>query len=256
MNVLIVEDEPLAAERLEGLVHQYDPSINIMGMSDTVTDAAQFMKTKHDELDLVFLDIQLADGKSFEIFTKIDYYKPVIFTTAYDQYALKAFKLNSIDYLLKPIKLEELTMAIDKFKTIDSDHKSNTLDADLINALLQNQAKSYKQRFLVKFGSRIQFKKVDEIGCFFAEDKICYLIERPTAKRYIIDNTLEDLNKELLDPNLFFRINRQFIVRIDCIKEIKSYANNRLEVFLNIPNEHKLVVSRNNVSDFKKWLNT
>ena len=256
MNVLIVEDEALACERLERMLMDYDPSINVLYTIDTVKDAAAFMDSHRDNIDLVFLDIQLADGKSFEIFHKIDYPKPVIFTTAYDEYALQAFKLNSIDYLLKPVKYEELEGALNKFKDLGNEQTlAPVIDKELISAILSQGTKRYKQRFLVKFGSRIQFKGCHEAACFFAEDKICYLVTKPGGKRYMIDHTLEELSNDLLDPQQFFRISRQHIVNIDTIQEVKSYHNNRLELVLNIPYEDKLVVSRGRVPDFKNWLN-
>ncbi|MEM8567068.1 MAG: LytTR family DNA-binding domain-containing protein [Bacteroidota bacterium] len=255
MNVLIVEDEQLAVERLEKLIRDYDPSINVLYTVDTVNEAAAFMSSHQDRLDLVFLDIQLADGKSFEIFGKINYSKPVIFTTAYDEYALKAFKLNSIDYLLKPIKYEELDAAINKFKELSKNSGSQpVVDNELLMSILQKGERSYKQRFVVKFGSRIQFKKSDEIAYFYAEDKICYLISSTSGKRYVIDHTLEELDDQLLNPGKFFRINRQYIICIDSVKEIKS-RDNRLEVLLSVPSDGLLTVSRGRTSDFKDWLN-
>ena len=255
MNVLIVEDEQLAVERLERLIKDYDPSINVLYTVDTVKEAAAVMLSHQDRLDLVFLDIQLADGKSFEIFGKINYSKPVIFTTAYDEYALKAFKLNSIDYLLKPIKYEELDAALNKYKELANTADSKlTIDNDLLKSILLKGQKSYKQRFVVKFGSRIQFKRSNEVAYFYAEDKICYLMSASTAKRYVIDHTLEELDDQLLDPARFFRINRQYIICIDSIKEVKA-SDNRLEVLLAVPCEDRLIVSRGRTSDFKNWLN-
>ncbi len=256
MNVLIVEDEALACERLEKMLAEYDPGINVLYSTDTVKDATVFMDTHRDNLDLVFLDIQLADGKSFEIFTKIDYPKPVIFTTAYDEYALKAFKLNSIDYLLKPVKAEELASALNKFKELSIEKiQAPMIDKELLSNILSQHSTRYKQRFLVKIGSRIQFRNATEAACFYAEDKICYLIVRPSGKKYMIDHTLEELSADLLDPRQFFRISRQHIVNIDTIQEVKSYQNNRLELVLNIPYDEKLVVSRGRTADFKDWLN-
>ncbi|MEM8568981.1 MAG: LytTR family DNA-binding domain-containing protein [Bacteroidota bacterium] len=255
MNVLIVEDEQLAVERLEKLIRDYDPSINVLYTVDTVKEAAAFMSSHQDRLDLVFMDIQLADGKSFEIFGKINYSKPVIFTTAYDEYALKAFKLNSIDYLLKPIKYEELDAAMNKFKELAKNSGDRpVVDNELLMSILQKGERSYKKRFVVKFGSRIQFKKSNEIAYFFAEDKICYLISSTSGKRYVIDHTLEELDDQLLNPGKFFRINRQYIICIDSVKEIKA-RDNRLEVLLSVPCDGLLTVSRGRASDFKDWLN-
>ncbi|MEM7110621.1 MAG: LytTR family DNA-binding domain-containing protein [Bacteroidota bacterium] len=255
MNVLIVEDEQLAVERLEKLIRDYDPSINVLYTVDTVKEAAAFMSSHQDSLDLVFMDIQLADGKSFEIFGKINYSKPVIFTTAYDEYALRAFKLNSVDYLLKPIKYEELDAAINKYKELSRNPAPQpVVDSKLLQSILQKGEKTFKQRFVVKFGSRIQFKNSNEVAYFYAEDKICYLMSASERKRYVIDHTLEELDDKLLDPSLFFRINRQYIICVEAIKEVKA-KDQRLEVLLSVPCEDNLKVSRGRTSDFKDWLN-
>lgn len=255
MNVLIVEDEQLAVERLEKLLKDYDPGINVLYTVDTVKEAAAFMQSHQDSLDIVFLDIQLADGKSFEIFGKINYSKPVIFTTAYDEYALKAFKLNSIDYLLKPVKYEELDAAINKFKELSQQAESPLkVDNELLKSMLLKGEKTYKQRFVVKFGSRIQFKNTSDVAYFYAEDKICFLNTFSEGKRYIIDHTLEELDDRLLDPEKYFRINRQYIICVDAIKEVRA-KDNRMEIFLSVSCGDRLVVSRGRTSDFKIWLN-
>ena len=255
MNVLIVEDEELAAERLEGLLQQYDPSIIVLDKLDTAKDAAAFMQSEQDNLDLVFLDIQLADGTSFEIFDKIRYHKPVIFTTAYDQYSLKAFKVNSIDYLLKPVKYEELQGALNKLQTIrESGSEMPKLDYEAIKQLVGGQQR-YKRRFIVKFGNRIQYKPVEDIAFIEADGKIVYISSRSQNRKFIIDHTLEELDSYLLDPEEFFRINRKFILKIDAINDVKSYTNSRLEIKINVPCEQTLIVSREKVRAFKEWLN-
>ena len=253
MNVVIVEDEQLAVERLEQLLKDIYPTIQVLSSIDTVKEAAVFLSSHVDSIDLVFLDIQLADGKSFEIFTKINFNKPVIFTTAYDQFAIQAFKLNSIDYLLKPVLYDELQAAINKFKEIKS-QKVNALpiDQQVIIDLLNGQ-NSYKKRFLVKMGTRIQYRNADEVALFTAEDKICHLVTTDN-KKYLIDHTLEVLENDLLDPKLFFRISRQAIVNINAIKEARTEYN-RMEILLNISLGHNLVVSRSRVKEFKDWLN-
>ena len=253
MNVVIVEDEQLAVERLEQLLKGIDPTIQVLSSIDTVKEAAEFLSTHIDSIDLVFLDIQLADGKSFEIFTKINFNKPVIFTTAYDQFAIQAFKLNSIDYLLKPVLYDELQAALNKFKDIKTPAKEALpLDYNLLQELLRGGS-NYKKRFLVKMGARIQYRNTDEVSLFSAEDKICHLITSDN-KKYLIDHTLEELEKDLLDPKLFFRISRQAIVNINAVKEARTEYN-RMEVLLNIPLGHNLVVSRSRVKEFRDWLN-
>ena len=204
MNVLIVEDEELAAERLEALIKKYDSRITILNRIDTVKETVAFIKANEQETDLIFLDIQLADGKSFEIFNKIKFYTPIIFVTAYDEYTLKAFKLNSIDYLLKPASFEEVSAALSKFKHLKAQNQHPIIDKKLISAILSETAIHYKKRFLVKFGKQIQFKNAEEIGYIFADDKICHIVEMNTARKYMIDHTLEELDEGLLDPQMFF----------------------------------------------------
>ncbi len=257
MNILIVEDENLAAERIENLLMKYDPGIHVLEVLDTIEDSITFLKDRADDIDLVLLDIHLSDGSSFEIFNHVDYLKPIIFTTAYDQYSLRAFKVNSIDYLLKPVKYEELKAALDKYRKLENTgHPVPPLDLDALRSLVNSAEKpEYKKRFIVKFGSRIQYKPVEEIAYIFAEGKMAYIILKGGSKKYMIDHTLEELESKLLDPNDFFRINRKFILKIDTINDIKHYTNSRLEIKLNEVCEQQLIVSRERVQAFKHWLN-
>lgn len=258
MRVLIVEDEALASERLNTLLKQYDNSIDVVTCLDSVEETVEILSSKDNDIDLLFLDIQLSDGTSFEIFKQVNVAQPVIFTTAYDQFALQAFKHNSIDYLLKPIDFTELTGAINKYKKIHWD-KKNSLSAnpDLIQHLLQgvNQPNIYKKRFIVKYGDHIQFKQVEDVGYFYADGKTVYLVLKENNRKYIIDHTLEELENKLLNPEEFFRINRKFILSIDAIKEVNPYFNSRLKVHLNKGSEQDLIVSRERVNEFKLWLN-
>ncbi|MEO1051574.1 MAG: LytTR family DNA-binding domain-containing protein [Bacteroidota bacterium] len=256
MNVVIVEDEDLAAERLEQLIKLYDPDINVLYTIDTVQDAVPFLRSHENDIDIVFLDIQLSDGTSFEIFNKIDYTKPVIFTTAYDQYSLQAFKVNSIDYLLKPIKYEELEAALNKHKRIiNSGGQVPSFDISEIKNILKQVQQPYKQRFIVKFGNRIQYKAAEDIAYIVADGKIVHIVLKGNSRQYIIDHTLDELEGQLLDPSQFYRINRKFIIKIDAINDICNYAGNRLQVVLNTASDQELIVSRERVSDFKDWLN-
>jgi DNA-binding LytR/AlgR family response regulator len=250
MKVLIVEDEKLAAERLEGLIKQYDTEITIAGPLDTVQETTHYLAANND-IDILFLDIQLADGKSFELFETMPYHKPVIFTTAYDHYSLKAFKYNSIDYLLKPVRFEDLTFALNKFKRLNPGDKIGILTKELARELMQ--ANPYKKRFLVKQGTRIQYIPVEEIAYLFADGKVSYLVSKE-QKQFIIDHTLEELEADLLDPTYFFRVSRKHIVRIDAIREIRTHTN-RYEVTLLQPTELPLVISRDKLKSFKDWLN-
>ncbi|MCA6074918.1 LytR/AlgR family response regulator transcription factor [Fulvivirga sedimenti] len=249
MKILIVEDEELAAERLQEMVNTYDPSIEIHGPLDTIKEAVRFLQKNHESIDLILLDIQLADGKSFEIFNQIQFNNPVIFTTAYDEYAIDAFRLNSIDYLLKPISTEDLKKALDKFFNVQ---KSQTpfISRELIQTILSKR--KFKERFLVKAGQRMYFRETPEIDHFFADDKLCYLTDLE-GKKFLIDHTLEQL-EDLLDPDMFFRVNRSAIVQLQAIREIRQINGNRLQIFTKTGTGDHLIVSRSRVPNFKSWL--
>jgi DNA-binding LytR/AlgR family response regulator len=252
MKVLIVEDEQLAAERLEQMIQAFDPAIEIVGPYDTVKESAQVIQEQTD-LDVLFMDIQLADGKSFEVFDKILCDKPIIFTTAYDQYALRAFKLNSVDYLLKPIRPEELRQALEKFRRLNPAERPAPLSKEVLQEIIRSTQPAYKKRFLVKQGNKILYKSVDDIAYLFADGKLAYLVAREQNKQYIIDHTLEELEGDLLDPSEFFRISRKHLVHIKAIQEVRSTAT-KLEVVMAGVAE-PLPVSRERATDFKQWLN-
>ena len=254
MKAIIIEDESLARERLRDLINRYDRNIQIIAEFDSVEESVAYL-LENDNFDLLFLDIQLSDGLSFEIFNHVEIVKPIIFTTAYEEYSIQAFKVNSIDYLLKPIDFEDLKKALVKYnKIIQSREQFIPSDYSQIAKILDDN-KRYKKRFIVKLGSKIQFKEANQIACIYAEGKIVYIVLNDGGKKYMIDHTLEELDGFLLDPSDFFRINRKFIVRIDAIKELKSYINNRLKVFLHVDNDMEMIVSRERVGSFKKWLN-
>lgn len=250
MKVLIVEDEKLAAERLGDMIKKYDPSITIAGPIDTVQESSHYLADHHD-IDVLFLDIQLADGKSFELFEQTPYFKPVIFTTAYDHYSIKAFKYNSIDYLLKPVRFEDLTSALNKFKRLNPADKTGGLSKEVIRELLSTSP--FKKRFLVRQGTRIQYVPVEEIAYLFADGKFSYLVSK-AQRQFVIDHTLEELESELLDPAYFFRISRKAIIRIDAIHEVRTQGN-RHEINLSPPSDFPLVISRDKLKVFKDWLN-
>ncbi len=255
MNVLIVEDENLAAARLVQLIGQYDPDIKIMTKLDTVRETVQWF-ADGNQADLAFFDIQLADGISFDIFEKCTVNCPVIFTTAYDEYALRAFKVKSIDYLLKPFSAEEVERAFRQYHQLaDSFTKKETSNPhlDTIRQVMQMMEKSYKSRFMVKSGVHLASIPVEEVACFFSEQKIGWL-KTLSNKKYAIDYTLEQLEK-LLDPQLFFRLNRKFIVSIHAIGKVVAYSNSRLKIeFTAGPENEPVIVSRERVGAFKKWL--
>jgi DNA-binding LytR/AlgR family response regulator len=199
--------------------------------------------------DLIFLDIQLADGISFEIFEHVKVTSPIIFCTAFDQYAIRAFKLNSIDYLLKPVDPEELKNALNKFQ---SGRKAPEITLDQIRVLLQPVQKIYKNRFLVKIGERIQTIAIDEIGTFYSEDKVTFLMTKQ-GKKFIIDYTLDEV-ENLLDPELFFRLNRKYISSVGAIKGVFTYSNSRLKILLENSSDNDILISREKMAAFKSWL--
>jgi DNA-binding LytR/AlgR family response regulator len=252
MNVLLAEDETLAAERLIKMISEYDPSIKIVAQPDSVSEVVNILK-KDKSIDLMFLDIQLADGKSFEIFDSVLTDVPIIFTTAYDQYALKAFKLHSIDYLLKPVQAEELHKAIDKFNRLKVKPTLTEESILSLKELIEKKVPTYKQRIVVKAGNKIQFRQADDVAYFYADGKEAYMVTQKENRKHLIGYTLEEL-EQLLQPNDFFRISRKFIVRADAIAEVKGTMTTRLEIRLTQNTDQQLTVSRERVNDFKKWL--
>lgn len=248
MRILIIEDENLAAKRLVKLIKEHLPDSEIFGNLDTVTASVNWLQT-NQEPDLIFLDIQLADGISFEIFEKIKVTGPIIFCTAYDQYAIKAFKVNSVDYLLKPIDPEELKKALIKF---EAGRKSPEITLEQIKNLILPAHKVYKSRFLVKSGDRIQTIGIDEIRFFYSEDKVT-LLQTAAGKKFIIDYTLDEI-EEMVDPNHFFRLNRKYIGALSAIKSIHTYSNSRLKILLENSDDNDILVSREKITLFKDWL--
>ncbi|WP_207432497.1 LytR/AlgR family response regulator transcription factor [Sabulibacter ruber] len=258
MNILLIEDEYLASEKLEAQLLRYDPTIRVVGTIDSIRNAVRWFESNPTP-DLAFLDIHLSDGNSFEIFQKVEVKCPIIFTTAYDEYAVKAFKVNSIDYLLKPISNEDLAAAMDKFKALrQSQPQTPALDMHQIMALLNRNASpitetpNYKNRFLVKSGQKIRSVSTDEIAYFYAEDKIVFLITT-NGQRFITDYTLDTL-QEILDPEQFSRLNRQFIAHIHSIDEIHPYLKGRLKVYVKPTTDKEIIISNERAAAFKEWL--
>ncbi len=250
MNVIIIEDEKPAARRLNRMLAELDIEVNTM-LHSVEESINWFQNNKHP--DLIFLDIQLSDGLSFEIFEEIEVKSAIIFTTAYDEYALKAFKLNSIDYLLKPIDEDELKVAVDKFKENQPKQSDLQVNIDDIRKLLINPIdRKFKKRFTIKIGQHIKIIHVDEIECFYSENKATY-IQTNSNRNYLIDNSLEHW-QEQLDPEQFYRVNRTFIVHINAIKDIVSYTNSRLQLKLHSYDADEIIVSRERVKDFKNWI--
>ena len=248
MNVLIVEDEELAAKRLTKMLSALNSEIKVIGNLDTVQDTVSWL-TNEENPDLIFLDIQLADGLSFEIFELTEVSTPIIFTTAYDQYALNAFKVNSIDYLLKPLTTEDLAAALKKF---DQRTGVNTLESNQIEALIKSLSVQHKNRFLIKVGEHIRSIATSDIGYFFSRDKATYCMTTD-GKNYLLDYSLEQL-APMVNPEKFFRINRAYMVSFEAIQDIISYTNSRLKLVLDHSTDSDIIVSRERVQTFKKWL--
>ncbi len=249
-DILIIEDEKLAGRRLERMLNKQ--GLQVKAKLHSVAEAVEwFRNNSHPEL--IFLDIQLSDGISFEIFEHVEVKSSIVFTTAYDEYALKAFKLNSIDYLLKPIDEDELKAAVDKYK--DQQKSQSRVPVEELRSLLNLQKNtSYKTRFIAQVGQHLRLVEVDDIACFYSENKSTF-IHCFNGRNYPVDISLENLEPEL-DPEKFFRINRKCIVSIKAIKDIVYYTNSRLEIKLTDFNEFQLIVSRERVKEFKQWLNS
>lgn len=250
MNILIVEDEMLAAERLRLLLKQYDPSIKVLACLESIKETVNWIKTKPHP-DLLLMDIQLSDGHSFEIFKQVNINKPVIFTTAFDHYAIDAFRYFSIDYILKPVTAEALATAIQKYRAMSV----ATLPADynsLVEKFQEKTVTQYKDRFLAKVGQRTFFIQTDEVAYFYADNKTIYLADRE-GNKFIVNYSIEKL-ESLLDPYYFFRINRKMIVHSKMIDLVKPYLNNRLKLSLkSLKLDEDIIVSRERVTAFKKW---
>jgi two-component system, LytTR family, response regulator LytT len=255
MKALIIEDEDLAAHRLMQLLKEIEPGIEINGPIDSIKASVRhLMETQ--SYDIIFLDIQLADGKSFSIFEKVDVSVPIIFTTAYDEYAIKAFELNSIDYLLKPINIEKLRNSLDKFYKICKFYeKSNTSKGllELLRTFQIQPAQAYKTRFLINKGDMLVPITTSEIAYFYAEDKALFIVTT-YHKKHLINFTLEQLEQKL-DPQQFFRVNRQVISSIGAIRTVHNYFNYKLKLDLQPEPGIEVIVSKARTGDFKIWMN-
>lgn len=253
MRVLIIEDEYHATQYLRKLLHQTVPDLQVLDQLDSVADSVAWLRDNPPP-ELIFMDIQLADGLSFDIFQQVEVAAPVIFTTAFDQYTLRAFKINSIDYLLKPVEAEELEAALQKFQRYHSATAPPTNElARLLSELHLRQEQAYRQRFLIKQGKQFSYLLVRDLAHLYSEDGLTFAIDQK-GRRLVLDSTLESISEEL-DPAEFFRINRAQIVRLQAIGQIHSWFNHRLKLDLQ-PNPTQLesVVSRDRVKSFKAWL--
>jgi len=250
MRILIIEDELPAARRIEQLIRQQRPQVEILAVIDSISEAVKWF-AQNPAPELILMDIHLADGLSFDIFQSIKIQSMVIFTTAYDQYAIRAFKVNSIDYLLKPIDALELKSALDKYDQVRGNTAS--FDYSMLNGMLDNlKNRNYRERFLVKFGNAFTYIQAQEMRFCYAEDSLVFT-RLADGKKYSLDHTLEQL-EQLLNPTHFFRINRKILLHIDAVDKIHPYFNNRLKLELQPSPGFEIVVSRERVQDFKNWI--
>jgi len=249
MNYIIIEDERLSAERLAGMVHRLFPDFVLVKTLDSVKSAVKWL-SNNEHPHLAFFDIQLADGLSFEIFEQVSIEFPVIFTTAFNEYAIKAFKVNSIDYLLKPIDEDELKSAVRKFQS--NINKPSKIGNEAIAMALTQLTNNYKSRFLVKVGEHLRMIEIGEVALFISMEKSTFL-RTYNGRDFGIDFTLEQI-EGLVDPKKFFRVNRKFIVDIKSIQDIIAYSNSRLKLKLAVATDEDVIVSRERVGEFKEWL--
>lgn len=249
MKILILEDEPLAARRIESLVKSLEPAAEILAKLESVRSAVKWLN-EHPQPDLILMDIQLADGLSFEIFQQADVSAPIIFTTAYDEYAIRAFKVNSVDYLLKPVEKDELEAALEKWKAQKGSASQDQIGKAL-DALLSQKA-DWKTRFLLKAGARFDIVETNDVAYLYAEDKVVFLVTKD-QKKYYVDETLDELEQKL-NPKSFFRINRKYLTQLPAIERIEPHFNGRLKIKLRHRDDDDVYVSREKAEVFKKWL--
>jgi two-component system response regulator LytT len=258
MKVLIIEDEELAVKKLQKTLASVDPGAEVVGVTDSIRSSVNWLQTNPTP-DLILMDIELADGQSFEIFDKVEVKSTVIFTTSYDEYALKAFKVNSIDYLLKPVQKEDLSAALEKLKNIKSMYSNtpsapSSLNVDsLVKELQQKlQPKEYRKRFLVKHAQKLVSVDVEEIAYFYSDGRLNFF-KTSDNRKFVVDYTMDDL-EDMLDPDQYFRISRAFYVSVNSIDQIHDYFGNRLLLHLKPAVDKEAIVSREKVTDFKKWM--
>lgn len=260
MQVLIVEDEPLAVKKLTRLLLETDPSIQIAGTAGSIRASVEWLE-ENPAPELIFMDIELSDGQSFEIFQRTRVKSPVIFVTSYDEFALQAFKVNSVDYLLKPVQREDLAQAIDKYRDLKIQYarEANPISASIENLLLSLSGgqpaaanREYRSRFLVKHLQKYVTVDVADIAYFWSEGRVNFFKTR-AGQKYLVEYTMEEL-EDMLQPRDWFRVSRQFIVSVPAVSEIHPYFNNRLLLRLKPQEPEEVTVSRERVHDFKVWL--
>jgi DNA-binding LytR/AlgR family response regulator len=252
MEVLIIEDEQLGAEKLTRLLSSIDPSIEVVGNTRSIKSSVEWL-LQHKHPDIILMDIELTDGQSFEIFNHVAIKSMVIFTTSYDEYALQAFKVNSVDYLLKPIKKEELTNALEKYRLWQEKFASASLNIEhLIRELKQHQSKTWRSRFLVKQGQKLVSIETRDIAYFYADGRLSYCITW-NRQKYVLDYTIEEL-EQMLEPQQFYRVNRAFIVHIKAVAQIHNYFNGKLKLDIEPAIDKEVLISREKATEFKEWM--
>lgn len=254
-HLLLVEDEPLAQTRISTIIRKHRPDWVIADSAQSIVELEKALENQ-DVFDLILCDIHLADGLSFKAFQRKKIKTPIIFITAYDEYALQSFDHNCIDYVLKPIQEERLIQAFEKVETIIPAPISTVISKDFVDKFLQHYSqRSYKKRFLTKSGSRLSFTSVEDIAFFYADGGVTFLVESGSSNKFIVDHSLNELESDLLDPNRFYRINRSFIINLDNLIEMKPYHNGRLALSLTAKSDEAIVVARERVNEFKSWIN-
>lgn len=254
MKILIVEDEELAVKKLQKTLLSIDRMVEVVGVTDSIKSTVEYLK-QNPSPDLILMDIELADGQSFEVFNMVPVKNPVIFITSYDEYALKAFKVNSVDYLLKPVQKDELEAALNKYKELNStDNSKGPSDINNLIRELQTklQPKEFRKRFLVKQAQKLVSIEVDDIAYFYSDGRLNFFKTRDN-KKFVVDYTMDELS-DMLDPEKYFRISRSFYVSVDAIDQIHDYFGNRLLLNLTPALDKEALVSREKVMDFKKWM--
>jgi two-component system, LytTR family, response regulator LytT len=258
MKVLIVEDEELAVKKLKKTLLSVNESADVVGETDSIKSTVSWLQNNPSP-DLIFMDIELADGQSFEIFNHAQVKSPVIFITSYDEFALKAFKVNSVDYLLKPVQKEDLQAALEKYREMkklytSSEQNTAPINLDVLVKELQQklQTKDYRKRFLVKHGQKLVSVEVGDIAYFFSDGRLNFF-KTTDNRKFVVDYTMDELN-DMLDPDRYFRISRSFFISVDSVAQIHDYFGNRLLLHLKPETDKEAIVSREKVTDFKNWL--
>src|SRR5215213_5896198 len=251
MNILIVEDEELAVKKLRKTLEGVEPGAVVAGVTDSIRTTVDWL-SMNPQPDLILMDIELSDGQSFEIFNLTEVKSPVIFTTSYDEYALRAFKVNSVDYLLKPVQKEDLEAALAKFRRMNPSIKPLSLENIVKELQDKLQPKQFRKRFLVKHAQKLVSIETDDIAYFYSDGRLNFFKTNDNRK-FVVDYTMDELS-DMLDPDKYFRISRSYFISVNSVDQIHDYFGNRLLLHLKPASEKEAIVSREKVSDFKDWL--